>query len=139
MHQDDLERRLNNWARWYWSGGRVGMRGNGVVSSIYHQGPRGRRAGVAMPVIDGEAIETHDAVDRLVVHLRDALRARYLGIGVRGGSLAGCHGRQIARRLGCSEDTYLHRVRSAKHMLAGEIAARRRSTLNHYGTPVRAV
>lgn len=139
MHQDDLERRLNNWAHWFWSGGRVGQRGSGVVSSVYHQGPRGRRAGVSMPVIDGEAIDTHDAIDRLAIDLRNALRARYLKLGPRGGSLVAMVGRQVARRLGCGEDTYLRRLRTAKHMLAGEIAAHRRRLLRPLATPVREV
>lgn len=137
MHQDDLERRLNNWSRWYWSGGRVGMRGSGVVSSIYHQGPRGRRAGVAMPVIDGEAIDTHDAVDRLPQDLRDVLRARYLRIGQRGRSLTGMIDRQVARALRCDESTFYRRLRTAKHMLADLLAWRRRGTARPSLTPVR--
>jgi hypothetical protein len=139
MHQDDLERRLNNWARWYWSGGLVGPNGAGTTSSIYLQGPRGRRAEVVMPVIDGEAIDTHDAVDRLATDFRNALRARYLRLGPRGGSLLGFVGRQVARRLGCSEATYERRLRSAKHMLAGELAVRRRRVARSPLTPVRGV
>ena len=112
----------------------MGPRSGGTISSIYLQGPRGRRADVSMPVIDGEAIDTHDAVDRLSVDFRNALRARYLRLGPRGGSLLGFVGRQVARRLGCSEDTYERRVRSAKHMLAGELAAHRRRYLKPAST-----
>jgi hypothetical protein len=136
MHQDDIERRLNNWARWYWSGGLLGPRSGGTTSSIYLQGPRGRRAGVSMPVIDGEAIDTSDAVDRLNVDLRNALRARYLRLGPRGGSLLGLIEKQVARRLGCSEDTYARRLSSAKRLLAVELAERRRRRPQPLSTPV---
>ena len=139
MHQDDLERRLNNWARWYWGGGLVGPGRGGVTSSIYLQGPRGRRSDVTMPVIDGEAIDTHDAVERLAIDLRNVLRARYLRLGPRGGSLFGLLGRQVARRLGCSEDTYGRRLRSAKQMLTAELAAHRRRVSRPLSTPLRTI
>lgn len=75
-----------------------------------------------MPIIDGEAIDTNAAVDRLESDLRNALRARYLRIGPRGGWLGELvTERQVARRLRWSEDTYERRLSAAKHMLAAEL------------------
>lgn len=137
MHQDDIERRLSNWARWYWSGGLVGSRSGGTTSSIYLQGPRGRRADVAMPVIDGEAIDTDNAVNRLASDFSNALRARYLHLGPRGGSLLGFSSRQVAQRLGWSEDTYDRRLKAGKQMLASELAARHLRVARSASTPAR--
>ena len=133
---DDIERRLDNWGRWYWSG-RQSVIGSGcVVSSIYAGGPRGRRSDVAMPVLDGEAIETDDAVDRLPEDHRRALRARYLCVGPRGGWVGGMKDDQVAQRLGVSERTYQARLAEARRLLAGEIAGRRRRVQEQRSTPV---
>lgn len=125
MSDDDLERRLNNWAAWYYSG-RSAKGSSGVVSSIYHGGPRGRRVGNVMPVIDGEAIETEAAVDQLPRELRDALRAHYLRVSPTGRWLGTLSDGRVAEALGCARSTLAERMERARHRLRLELNARRK-------------
>lgn len=126
MADEDLERRLTNWAWWYFSGHRPGGSSGGTVSSIYRQGPKPPRAETVMPIIDGEAMDTDTAIAGLPEESRVVLRACYLREGVRGerlGALLRIH--EVARRIGCSTRTYYDRLAAAKARLRAEIELRR--------------
>ena len=122
--EEDLERRLENWALWYWGGG-VGSRG---VASIYGFGARPRRYGdTPVPVINGEAIDTDNAVHRLNVDLQAVLRARYLRVAPAGYTMRTLSEIQVAAALYVSYATYLRRQRVAKAALVDQLRALRRA------------
>lgn len=119
---DDLERRLENWARWYWGGGAHGV----STSSIYSQGPRSRRDGeTPMPIINGEALDTDTAVGHLHKDLREALRARYLRLAPAGYTMRTLSEVQVASALLVSYGTYLRRQNAAKVALRASLRAAR--------------
>lgn len=124
MSDDDLERRLGNWAAWYYSG-RSAAGSSGIISSIYKGGPRGRRVGNIMPVIDGEAIETDAAVDQLPRELREALRAHYLRVSPTGKWLGTLSDGRVAEALGCARSTLAERMERARQRLRLELNQRR--------------
>lgn len=125
--EEDLERRLENWARWYWGG----SKGSVGTSSIYCQGARPRRYGEApMPIINGEAVETDTAIHQLIAELQTALRARYLRLAEAGHSKTLYEIRtmsevQVAAALYVSYDTYLRRLQRARTALRAQLQAAR--------------
>lgn len=125
MSDDDLERRLKNWADWCHSG-RSAAGSSGIISSIYKGGPRGRRVGNVMPVIDGEAIETEAAIDQLPRELREALRAYYLRVSPAGKWLGTLSDGRVAEAIGCARSTLADRLERARCRLRVELNARRR-------------
>lgn len=119
---EDMERRLENWARWYWSGH---SRGRGT-SSIYRNASRSRRDGeTPMPIISGEALETDTAIYHLADPLRDALRARYLRLAPAGYPMRTLSEIQVAAALFVSYATYRRHVLQGKAALREAIWARR--------------
>lgn len=143
---DDLERRLENWARWSGGAG-VGAFG---VASIYGFGAfTSHYSDEAMPVINGEALDTetairkldgpppanHDPKTRPVRPLEDALRARYQRVATNGGTgeryRLGTDASEIdvAAALYLSYDTYLRRLRQARTALLEQMRADRESML----------
>jgi DNA-directed RNA polymerase specialized sigma24 family protein len=123
---DDLERRLRTWALWYHCERRY-LRRQAVVSSIYIGAERMARTEGSIPLSDGEAQDTHQAVERLLGEWRNALRACYLRIDPRGAWLGALLTGQVARRLGCSESTYRRRLADAKAALRIELRERQAS------------
>lgn len=120
---DDLDRRLENWARWYHSGG-----GSGVSSIYGHAGRSSRGVGPPPPIINGEAIETDTAYRALPHELQVVLRARYLRLVAVGGKVGGelyavrtLSEVQVAAALYVSYDTYLRHLQRARAALAEQI------------------
>ncbi len=132
MTDDDIDRRLLNWALWYWGGsGR-----SGSPYPIYNIGPRPPRAGSSIPILGGEAADTDTAVNNLPTAWRDALRARYLFLSPTGARLRTLSDAQVARRLGCARSTYYERIASARKALSQALRAKkeqslRRRPINH--------
>ena len=119
---DDLERRLDNWALWSWTGH---TRGRGT-SSIYHQAARSRRDGeTPMPIINGEAIDTDTAIYHLEADLRDALRAHYLRLAPAGYTMRTLSEIQVAAALFVSYATYRRRLIRGRAALRDALWARR--------------
>lgn len=117
---DDLERRLDNWARWCL--GKGGRSRN--VSSIYRYAARSKRdSEPPIPIINAEAIETDTAMQRLDVDQRNALRARYVREAPGGEKMSTFSEVEIAEVLGVSYRTYLRRVCEAKTSLAETLRA----------------
>lgn len=121
VSSDDIERRLLNWALWYWGG-------SGRSSSpypIYNLGPRPPRAEAMIPILNGEAMDTDTEVNALPAVWRDVLRARYLCLAPNGARIGTLSDHQVARRLGCARSTYGERIKAAKHALGQALQARR--------------
>lgn len=132
---DDLERRLENWARWSGDGG-VGAVG---VASIYaFSAYSSHYSDQSMPVINGEAMDTEVAIRKLdgpledeklrtERPLQDALRARYLRVarnGVTGKKYRlGTDASEIdvAAALYVSYRTYLRRLHEARRALLEQL------------------
>lgn len=89
-----------------------------------------------MPILDGEAVDTDRAINRIEPWLREVLRARYLGIGPTGQRLESDKDAAVARRLGVSVRTYYRRLDDARHRLGDELVAALRVSDVHRG-PVR--
>ncbi len=122
---EDIERRLQTWALWYHCERRY-LRRQATVSPIYAGAERIARAEPgSVPLSDGEAQDTHQAIERLFIDWRNALWAFYLRVGPRGGWLGQATMGQVARRLGCSESTYRRRLADGKDGLRRELRARR--------------
>jgi hypothetical protein len=108
---EDIERRLQNWARWklgaVHSGlGYAAMRwAGGVVTP-------GRRESV-IPTIDCEAEETDRAVQELEPRLRATVEVEYL---------QGCSLRRKAQQLACSEPAVKSRIWQAHRQLSHWLA-----------------
>jgi hypothetical protein len=108
---EDIERRLQNWARWklgaVHSGlGYAAMRwAGGVVTP-------GRRESV-IPTIDCEAEETDRAVQALEPRLRVTVEVEYL---------QGCSLRRKAQQLSCSEPAVKARIWQAHRQLSHWLA-----------------
>jgi len=123
MINDDIERRLRNWADWHYSG-RSATGGGAAISSIYKAGPRGRRAGSIMPVINGEALDTDAAVNRMPVDLRNVLRAHYLRVSPSGRWLGTLSAGRVAEAIGCARSTLASRLDLAHQALRMELDRR---------------
>lgn len=138
MLNEDVERMLNNWALWRVGGGPNGV---GYATTDYSLEGRGRRAELAMPVINGEAIDVDNLVERLPFEQRQALHARYLGELLRDAEAvarkagiripASYTVAQVARLLRTSEDTYLRRQAAGRRAVSeGYRALRMRAVVN---------
>jgi hypothetical protein len=127
MIEADLDRLLHNWTMWKSGAGRGGM---GYAASSYDLEGRGSRAGVTMPVIDGEAMLIDGLVNALVFEERQALHARYLrqvllatpaehaGIDARALLIPPSFtDEQIAKRLQCGARTFERRLGKARRQL----------------------
>lgn len=104
----DMDRRLQNWARYLWmmqSGGRVA--GGGELQERVDNGD-GWDAPAIVPTDDNEAEETHAGVMTLPSELRAAVECWYLGAG---GVVQKC------RRLCVSEATLRERIGLAHRRL----------------------
>lgn len=120
----ELERRLQNWARWHAGGGGDGrgvmVGGSRGVSSIYAQRPLGRRSGyrvASVPVLVLDAQEVERATHRLDVEFGDALTAWYRRRGPAPSYQrfdATWTQEEIAAALGCSRSTFGRRLAVAR-------------------------
>lgn len=120
--KDEVERRLENWARWKRGGmsdGRFTQFGGGSsgVSSVYRQGPRSRRSGYAVatfPVLASEAQATNRAINALDDDLRAVVYARYLRQTIDGRTFTvDWTQEEIGADLGCTRRTVLNRLARA--------------------------
>lgn len=80
---EDMDRRLDNWARWR-AGGRAGGLGFAAVNTLAALGgDRGRYREATIPTVDCEGAETDIAVRALPVELVRTIEVHYLsGLGV---------------------------------------------------------
>jgi hypothetical protein len=108
---EDIERRLQNWARWRLGATRSGL---GYASMRWDGGIRtpGNRESI-VPTIDCEAEETDRAVMALASTLRATVEVEYL----QGWSL-----RRKAQHLACSEPTVKSRIWQAHRHLSHWLA-----------------
>jgi hypothetical protein len=105
----EIERMLENWARWKVSGG---WGGANTVSSLYNLGPRSPRSGNVIPILNGEA----EDLDRIIEGLADVRLKRVIVIQYQwGGAQEG-----KARRCGCCVNTFKARLEKAKQMILSE-------------------
>ncbi len=110
---EEIERRLQNWARWKLGAGGGGLGYGGSAWNMEPSGTRYREA--VIPTIDCEASVTDQAVASLDVRLRETIEQVYL----TGDSAA-----LDARKLGCSEATVKARVWEAHRRLVVWFAER---------------
>lgn len=103
---EDIERRLQNWARWKHGAGSGGL-GFGSTWNMEASASKYREA--IIPTVDCEASETDQAVDSLEARLRQTLRQVYL----TGDSTA-----IDAAKLGCSVPAVKARVWDAHRRIA---------------------
>jgi hypothetical protein len=79
LHQDEVRRLIENWARWPgWNGCRCSSSPLARLVDDLSFKRRGE-LGATMPILGGEAADTHAALWSMVTHLRDALIAYYTG------------------------------------------------------------
>lgn len=80
---EDMDRRLDNWARWL-AGGRVGGLGFAAVNMLAAMGgDRGRYREASIPTSDCEGAETDAAIKTLPAELIQTIEVHYLsGLGV---------------------------------------------------------
>lgn len=112
----EIERRLNNWARWRASMSAGGGNYATVELGAMRVDGQGWDAPTVIPTNDAEADETERAVQSLPVEQRDAVFAAYVGTR----SVA-----ERARRLGVSLSTLYARVDTAHLALARRFAEAR--------------
>lgn len=135
--ETEIERRLENWARWHASGGGDGAGarsgGSGMVSSIYSQRPRGQRSGyrvASVPVLSLDAQETDRAVravQALAPEVADALVAWYRRRGPSPGLQrfdAAWTQEDIAAALGCSSATLRRRLVAGRELVHEALGVR---------------
>lgn len=120
----EIERMLENWARWKVSGG---WGGANTISSLYHLGPRSPRSGNVIPILNGEA----EDMDRIIEGLADVRLKRAIVIQYQWGGAQ----ETKARRCGCCVNTFKDRLDKAKQMILSEKyrrsdAARKRNACN---------
>ena len=110
----DIDRRLDNWARWR-AGGRSGGLGFASVNlATAFQGRSTDREAI-IPTLDAEA----EITDRGVLALASELRATVEQAYLHGGSVA-----RKCTRLACSEATYHSRIDRAHRELAAWLTER---------------
>lgn len=105
---DDMERRLDNWARWMHGGstGGMGFASVNLLSAL--GGDRSAHREATIPTVDCEGAQTDEAIKALPRELGDTVRVVYL---------LGCGMRDKARRLGVSEATVRLRMGRAHRLL----------------------
>lgn len=112
---DDVDRRLQQWARWV-AGGNAGGLG---YASISYDGLRGASGeGPVIPTIAVEASADHDDVMRLPSELRRTVEVYYLGTTTNRAA--------IAAELACSVSTVDARLSRAHLLLRDAFAERSR-------------
>lgn len=116
---EDIERRLQNWARWKHGAGSGGLGYGGGGFDGVASGSRYREA--VIPTVDCEASDTDQAVQSLETRLRVTLHQVYL----TGDSPA-----IDAARLGCTESAVKARVWDAHRKLAAWFSDRDTSARN---------
>ena len=105
---DDMERRLDNWARWMHGGGTggIGFASVNLLSAL--GGDRSSYREATIPTVDCEGAQTDEAIKALPVELGQTLRVVYL---------LGCGMQDKARRLGVTEATVRLRIGRAHRLL----------------------
>lgn len=142
---------MTNWALWKVSGGdtAAGVGGSGIISSAYNLEARGRRAAVAIPLINGDAVIVDQAVRALPAELRQVINVHWLQqIEDKRGRLRPwphANTEQRARACGCQVRTYWRRLghaheriralMRAKKVQAAESARLYRASLKPSETP----
>ena len=116
---EDIERRLNNWARWK-LGPPVGGLGFSSPGSVRIASGYSYREAV-IPTVDCEAEETDRAVATLEEPLRTTIEKVYIGAGSM---------KRKAAALGVSEQTILERVWTAHRRLASWVSDQQRHAQN---------
>lgn len=135
MIESEIERMLDNWARWSSGGGLAAH----CAVSVYDLGGRGSRAATTMPVIDGEALDIDGIVRGLKFEHEQVLYARYkrellleraaMGKVVRvrlPHFPSSFTDEQIAKRLRITRMTYFNRWHAARALVASRYADLRR-------------
>lgn len=110
---DDIERRLNNWAMYKVSGT---VTGSLSPYPIYNKAGRGNRSENIMPILIAEAEETDDLIKALRLHdqrLARVLEIEYLE------TYRHCYAKWKAA--GCTDKTYKTRLIRAKSLLREKI------------------
>lgn len=111
---DDMERRLLNWARWKLTGG-SGVLGFASVNLEAADMPREPYADAPIPTSNIEACETEDAVMKLPSELKATIEVHYLGNQPR---------RVKLQRLCISERAYDLRIERAHRLMCDHFMAR---------------
>lgn len=121
---EDMERRLRNWARWRASMG-VGMGSYARTDMTQERvdGGGGYDTPLSIPISDDEASRTETAVQALEAGLRDAVFAVY----VNGGTM-----RHKASRLGIAEATIYARVDQAHRRLSAWFSEQAAAVRDHH-------
>ena len=128
--EDDIERRLLNWARWKVSGGQwlsIGQlerfgRGFAFGTDRYRSGYRE----TVIPVLSGEALETDAAVEALAPSKRDAIRGWYLAVLPSGARMrVPWTQADLALAMGYPVRSFARLLAGARRTVAEAIAARR--------------
>jgi len=129
IDDEEIERRLRNWARWKLSGG--DWRGAGVRSgSGAFPWSSGQRSGyykpVVVPILAAEAGETDRAIATLSLELQGVLRGWYIGLLPGGGRMSGVWGQaDLARELECSRSTLQRRLADGRQAVMNALILRR--------------
>ena len=108
MRSDDMERRLENWARWMHGAGTGGMGFASVNLLSALGGDRSAHREATIPTVDCEGAQTDEAIKALPRELGETVRVVYL---------LGCGMRDKARRLGVTEATVRLRIGRAHRLL----------------------
>lgn len=132
--QAEIQRLMTNWARW-----KAGAGLSSPVSQAWTLEAKGMRAGTAMPLTNGEAVDVDAAVDALWAPLREAVNVHWredMAVATRedqaGGAGRGRRARQRslgveqrAKACGCEVRTYYRRLDQAHERILAFLAARR--------------
>ena len=130
IDDDEIERRLRNWARWKLSGG--DWRGAGVrAGSGAFPWASGLRSGyyrpVVVPILAAEAGETERAIATLDLELQAALRGWYIGLLPDGRRMNGVWGQaELAHELGWSRSTLQRRLADGRRAIINALLLLRR-------------
>jgi hypothetical protein len=127
---DDLERRLLNWARWKLAGGELSrslIERAASGAGVFGDGARGTGYREAvMPILAGEALETDRAVIGLELEQRAAIRGWYLGALPDGSRMpVPWVQADLARRLGYTLRSFERLLAGSRQAIAAALVARR--------------
>lgn len=105
---EEIERRLQNWARWKLSctGGPLGFAGVDLESAGIHRDPY---ASAPVPTLDVEAAETEEALKQLPADLWETVVLFYVGAGSQA---------KKAKKLGITERGMRGRIEQAHRWLS---------------------
>lgn len=124
--QAEIQRLMTNWARW-----KAGAGLSSPVSQAWTLEAKGMRAGTAMPLTNGEAVDVDAAVDALWAPLREVVNLHWREDLViadargRKGRQRSAGVEQRAQACGCSVRTYYRRLDQAHERILAFLAARR--------------